>query len=104
FGTGYSTLAGLHEFPIDILKIDRSFINNITRGRGYTALVHAVTELAGNLDIKVIAEGIETIEQLLVLQSIDCGYGQGYLFSKPIPADMVPTYRVPVNLLPGMAA
>ncbi|NJL31513.1 MAG: EAL domain-containing protein [Phycisphaerales bacterium] len=104
FGTGYSTLAGLQQFPIDTLKIDRAFITHITQGRGYAALVHAVTELAGNLGISVVAEGIETIDQLLMLQSIDCGYGQGYLFSKPIPADMVPTYRVPVNLLPGMAA
>ncbi len=104
FGTGYSTLAGLHQFPIDTLKIDRSFVTNITRGRSYAALVHAVAELARNLNIHVVAEGIETMEQLLVLQSIDCELGQGYLFSKPIQARDVPGFKVSAVTLPGLAA
>lgn len=63
FGTGYSSLACLHQFPLDILKIDRSFVANIDRGRDFAAMVHAVAQLARNLNIQVVAEGIETAEQ-----------------------------------------
>jgi len=101
FGTGYSSLACLHEFPIDVLKIDRSFIANIDRGRDFTALVHAVTQLARNLNIKVVAEGIETPEQAMMLQSLECDLGQGYLFSKPLPAHLVPSFKVRPGVLPG---
>jgi EAL domain-containing protein (putative c-di-GMP-specific phosphodiesterase class I) len=104
FGTGYSSLACLQEFPIDVLKIDRSFVANIDRGRDFTALVQAVAQLARNLKISVVAEGIETVEQALVLQSLECDFGQGYLFSKPLMADAVPTFRVHAGLLPGLAA
>lgn len=104
FGTGYSSLACLHQFPIDVLKIDRSFIANIDHGRDFTALVHAVTQLAQNLNISVVAEGIETADQLLILQSLDCEFGQGYFFSKPLMADEVAEFRVRSCMLPGMAA
>jgi diguanylate cyclase (GGDEF)-like protein/PAS domain S-box-containing protein len=104
FGTGYSSLACLHQFPLDVLKIDRSFVANIDRGRDFAALVHAVTQLAQNLNIKVVAEGIETLNQLLVLQSLDCELGQGYWFSKPLMPDQVPSFHVPPALLPGQAA
>ncbi|MFI5379106.1 MAG: EAL domain-containing protein [Tepidisphaerales bacterium] len=104
FGTGYSSLACLHAFPIDVLKIDRSFIANIDRGRDFAAMVHAVTQLARNLEIRVVAEGIETMDQLLILQSLDCEFGQGYLFSKPLPADQVARFRVQPGVLPGQAA
>jgi diguanylate cyclase (GGDEF)-like protein len=86
FGTGYSSLACLHQFPIDILKIDRSFVTNLSRGRDFVALVNAITALAGNLNITVIAEGVETREQVVTLQSLDCQMAQGYYFAKPMPA------------------
>jgi EAL domain-containing protein (putative c-di-GMP-specific phosphodiesterase class I) len=101
FGTGYSSLACLHQFPIDVLKIDRSFIANIDRGRDFAALVHAVAQLARNLNIRVVAEGIETADQALILQSLDCEFGQGYLFSKPLPAEEVAQFRIKPGVLPG---
>jgi EAL domain-containing protein (putative c-di-GMP-specific phosphodiesterase class I) len=104
FGTGYSSLACLHEFPIDVLKIDRSFIANIDRGRDFAALVQAMAQLARNLKIGVIAEGIETMEQAMMLQSLDCEFGQGFLFSKPLMADDVPAFKVHRGILPGLAA
>jgi len=100
FGTGYSSLACLHEFPLDVLKIDRSFVMNIDRGRDFTALVHAMVQLARNLNISVVAEGIETAEQALMLQSLECELGQGYLFSRPLPADQVPLFKVKAGVLP----
>lgn len=103
FGTGYSSLACLHDFPFDILKIDRSFIANIQRGRGFAALVHAVTQLAGNLGVLVVAEGVETLEQVLALQSLECAFGQGYFFGKPMPAEHAATFRVNPGTLPGGA-
>ena len=104
FGTGYSSLACLHQFPFDTLKIDRSFIAKIHRGRDFAALVHAVVQLARNLSISVVAEGIENLEQAMVLQSLDCELGQGYLFSKPLYAAEVPDFRVHAATLPGARA
>jgi EAL domain-containing protein (putative c-di-GMP-specific phosphodiesterase class I) len=86
FGTGHSSLSCLHRFPIDFLKIDRAFIGNMGLNREYAAIVHAVVTLAHNLRIRVVAEGIETLEQAVQLQSLDCDLGQGYFFSRPIPA------------------
>jgi diguanylate cyclase (GGDEF)-like protein/PAS domain S-box-containing protein len=104
FGTGHSSLACLHQFPIDVLKIDRSFVANIDRGRDFAALVHAVAQLAHNLNIAVVAEGIETVDQALVLQSLECEFGQGYLFSKPLLAEQVMGFKVRPMPLPGQAA
>ena len=84
FGTGLSSLSCLHEFPIDVLKIDRTFTATMSAKREYAAVVHAVTTLAHNLNMKVIAEGIETPEQLASMIALECDFGQGYLFSKPI--------------------
>lgn len=83
FGTGYSSLNYLHRFPIDILKIDRSFIsiNNSSENR---QIVRAIAMLADSLGMDVIAEGVETKEQLAQLKALKCKYGQGYLFSKPV--------------------
>ncbi len=86
FGTGYSSLSCLQEFPLDVLKVDRIFVANATRGRDFAALLHAVVTLADNLGLKVVAEGIETEEQLVLLQSLGCAYGQGYLLAKPMSA------------------
>lgn len=86
FGTGYSSLGYLHRFPIDNLKIDRSFVNQIqTESRNYH-VVDTIIALSNQLGLAVIAEGIETKEQLAWLQAIGCQYGQGYLFNKPLAA------------------
>lgn len=86
FGTGYSSLSYLHNFPINTLKIDRSFILGMNLDPENTAIVHAIITLAHTLGMDVIAEGVETAEHLEPLQALGCEYGQGYLFSKPISA------------------
>ena len=92
FGTGHSSLACLQELPIDVLKIDRSFIANMERSRSFAALVHAVATLGLNLGLNVVAEGIESADQLAMLQFMECQLGQGYFFAKPMRAEKVPVY------------
>jgi EAL domain-containing protein (putative c-di-GMP-specific phosphodiesterase class I) len=92
FGTGYSSLASLYDFPIDVFKLDRSFIAaDLTseRGRALMAVTHAVLQLARNIGVRVIAEGVETAQQLAVLQSLRCDMAQGYLLGRPMPAEQV---------------
>ena len=89
FGTGYSSLACLHQLPIDVLKLDRSLVSHLEQGGQYSKLVDLVLKLLSETQVKVIAEGIETPEQLHQLQLFQCPLGQGYLFSKPIDADKV---------------
>ena len=84
FGTGYSSLSRLHQFPIDTLKIDRSFINQMSRNSKGLAIVEAIVILARHTNLNTISEGIETIAQLEQLQNLNCEFGQGYLFSKPL--------------------
>ncbi len=84
FGTGCSSLSYLHHFPIDILKIDRSFVNQMNFGDRNFKIVQAITTLAQSLEIEVVAEGIETVEQQALLSTLPCRYGQGYLFSQPL--------------------
>ena len=86
FGTGYSSLGRLHELPVEQLKIDRSFIERIAEPRGTYPIVQAMITLAHNLGMKVVAEGVETSEQLRSLQALGCDRLQGYLFSPPLPA------------------
>ena len=86
FGTGYSSLSCLHRFPLSGLKIDRSFVAIMTERRDYAAIVHAIITLARNLDIHLVAEGIETLDQAVMLQTMECESAQGYLFSKPMAA------------------
>ncbi len=86
FGTGLSSLSCLMDFPIDALKIDRSFVEGLKQGRTVTAIVHAVTSLARNLGIAVVAEGIADEAQLAQVLTLDCDFGQGFLFSPPVPA------------------
>ncbi len=86
FGTGYSSLSYLHEFPFDSIKIDRSFVCTLTSEPRTTAIVTAILRLAEILDKQVVAEGIETAEQLAILQQLGCSRGQGYLFSRPVDA------------------
>jgi diguanylate cyclase (GGDEF)-like protein/PAS domain S-box-containing protein len=85
FGTGYSSLSYLKKFPIDIIKIDRSFIHEIPDNQDDMEITSAVIAMAHNLKLKVVAEGIETAEQLSFLRRHRCDVGQGYLFDKPIP-------------------
>lgn len=87
FGTGYSSLAYLKRFPIDTLKIDRMFIKDITSNHEDAAITRAVIVLAHELDLNVIAEGVETVDQLEMLVEHGCDHIQGYLFSKPVTRD-----------------
>ena len=85
FGTGYSSLSYLRQFPVDILKIDRSFINTITDRDTVPAIVRGLLDLARTLGLETIAEGIETDAQLGQLRDENCELGQGYLFARPLP-------------------
>ena len=86
FGTGYSSLSCLHRFPIHLLKLDRQFIQSIEARRDFSAVTQSVITLAHNLDLKVIAEGVENNSQLAQLLALECDLAQGYLFSPPVPA------------------
>ncbi|MBD1896630.1 EAL domain-containing protein [Coleofasciculus sp. FACHB-129] len=86
FGTGYSSLGRLHCLPIDTLKIDRSFISGMGEEENRWEIVQTIMTLAHNLGMDVVAEGIETAEQMLQLKRLQCEYGQGYFFSKPVDA------------------
>jgi EAL domain-containing protein (putative c-di-GMP-specific phosphodiesterase class I) len=85
FGTGYSSLAYLKKFDIDYLKIDRSFVCNLGTNRDDLALCEAMIIMAHKLGLRVVAEGVETMEQRDLLLAAGCDYGQGYLYSRPVP-------------------
>lgn len=87
FGTGYSSLSYLKRFPIDTLKIDKSFIHGIGQAQDNTAITTAIIAMAHSLHLKVIAEGVETAEQAAFLRAHQCVYAQGYYYSRPVPAD-----------------
>ncbi|AFY73304.1 diguanylate cyclase (GGDEF) domain-containing protein [Synechococcus sp. PCC 7502] len=89
FGTGYSSLSYLHRFPLDNLKIDRSFVNQIELQDSGYHVTEIIIALSNQLGLAVIAEGIETTQQLEYLQKLGCQFGQGYLFSKPLPASEI---------------
>jgi len=90
FGTGYSSLSHLQRFPIDVLKIDRSFVERLDRGRDQAALAQAIIRLAVSLSLVAVAEGIETESQLTELVAAGCQRGQGYLFSPAVPPSAIP--------------
>lgn len=93
FGVGYSSLGYLNEYPIDILKIDRSFVSRVTRSREVASIVRAIITLGRELEIDIVAEGIESYEQAEFLKQAGCEYGQGFLFSRAIsPADIQTLY------------
>jgi EAL domain-containing protein (putative c-di-GMP-specific phosphodiesterase class I) len=101
FGTGYSSLNYLHKLPFDTLKIDRSFVINASEGDEDSEILQTIVSLTKNLKKKVIAEGIETVEQLRLLTDLGCDYGQGYLFSRPLPkSDMETMLYKKTNWLP----
>jgi EAL domain-containing protein (putative c-di-GMP-specific phosphodiesterase class I) len=83
FGTGYSSLSYLHQFPIDTLKIDRSFVSRIGQQGQNLEIVRTIVTLAHSLGLEVVAEGVETREQLEFLRDMDCDYAQGFLFARP---------------------
>ena len=87
FGTGYSSLSYLSRLPVDTLKIDRSFVIDMTNGPDGVALVATIITLAHSLKLKVVAEGVDTEEQLASLASLRCDEMQGYLFSRPVPKE-----------------
>lgn len=89
FGSGHSSLSNVHEFPIDTIKIDRAFIANMLRGRAHTALIQAVATLAHNLNMTVVAEGVERAEQIPVLQSLECDAAQGWYFCGAVRAEEI---------------
>jgi EAL domain-containing protein (putative c-di-GMP-specific phosphodiesterase class I) len=86
FGTGYSSLSYLRKFPIDTLKIDQSFVGQIHNGDEDAAIVTAVIGMARSLKLRVVAEGVETFEELEFLHAHHCEEAQGYYFSRPVPA------------------
>jgi EAL domain-containing protein (putative c-di-GMP-specific phosphodiesterase class I) len=92
FGTGSSSLSYLRRFPIDLLKVDRSFVDGLGPDPEDSAIVAAIVSLAHNLDRGVVAEGVETVEQLSELRALGCDAAQGYLFARPQPADAVTPY------------
>jgi len=87
FGTGYSSLSYLSRFPVDILKIDRSFINRVNEGAEESALAAAIVKLSEALDLHTVAEGIEESGQMDRLMQLGCASGQGFLFAKPMHID-----------------
>jgi diguanylate cyclase (GGDEF)-like protein/PAS domain S-box-containing protein len=92
FGTGYSSLSRLREMPVDILKIDRSFVTGVHEDRGASAIVSAFLDLAQGLGMRTLAEGIETEEELAFLRERGCQQGQGFLFARPVPPEEIIAY------------
>ena len=89
FGTGFASLTHLLEFPVDLIKIDRSFVQRLCDDRGSQVIVTALIDIAAKLDMKIIAEGVETADQVEQLLQMGCGLGQGYHYSRPVPFDIV---------------
>jgi EAL domain-containing protein (putative c-di-GMP-specific phosphodiesterase class I) len=90
FGTGYSSLARLQHMPVDILKIDRTFIRDVDKDIGQAGMVRAMIQLAQSLDMVPLAEGVETYDEYAFLRSNGCRLAQGFLFSKPVAASEIP--------------
>ncbi|MEJ0068656.1 MAG: EAL domain-containing protein [Pseudomonadota bacterium] len=92
FGTGYSSFSYLHQYPFDVLKVDRSFVSRMIGSKRNQGIVRAIVGLAHDLGMEVVAEGIEKDEEATALREIGCEYGQGYRFSKPLSADDATTF------------
>jgi EAL domain-containing protein (putative c-di-GMP-specific phosphodiesterase class I) len=87
FGTGYSSLSCLHRFPISGLKIDRAFIHDAAERRDYAAVINAIVTLARNLGLELVAEGVETADQVVLLQAMGCDLAQGFHFARALSPD-----------------
>ena len=98
FGTGYSSLAYLQQFPVDSLKIDRSFIAGIAKSPEGDVLIHTLMQLGKGLHLETLAEGIEESAQLTQLQAEKCDVGQGFLFARPLPPDEVQVFLQPAKV------
>jgi EAL domain-containing protein (putative c-di-GMP-specific phosphodiesterase class I) len=86
FGTGFSSLSYLHQLMVETLKVDRAFVNRVGRGQGGAEMLHAIVSLGHSLGMEVVAEGVETSEQLTHLRALRCEYAQGFHFSVPVSA------------------
>ncbi len=101
FGTGYNSLDHLHVFPFDVLKIERSFIRRMTEGEQPLHIVRTIIDLARVMGMEVVAEGIETVEQYRLLCEMNCRFGQGFFFARPMPIDEIaPLLELPDRILP----
>jgi EAL domain-containing protein (putative c-di-GMP-specific phosphodiesterase class I) len=103
FGTGYSSLARLKHMPVDVLKIDRAFVRDVHRDPSLASMVRAMIQLAQGLDMIPLAEGVETQQELEFLRGSGCRLAQGFLFSRPVPAEEIPAL-VGRSLLPEIVA
>lgn len=92
FGTGYSSLSYLHHFPMDVLKIDRSFIHNVHERDNHQAIIKTIIDLAENLNMATVGEGIENQEDAKLLTDMGCSFGQGFYYYKPQPAEVIETF------------
>lgn len=104
FGTGYASLTHLRRLPVDVVKIDRSFVARVGEGGEDAAIVRAIVTLTAELRLDVIAEGIETLEHQDFLRALDCRFGQGYLYSRPVPASEIPALIARPDLWPAADA
>jgi EAL domain-containing protein (putative c-di-GMP-specific phosphodiesterase class I) len=102
FGTGFSSLSYLAKLPVNTLKIDQSFVTDMTSAPEGQVLVAAIIKLAHALHLNVVAEGVETGQQARLLQSLDCDEMQGYLFCRPVPSSVFEArYLAPGSMVPG---
>ena len=92
FGTGYSSLSCLHRFPLDVLKIDREFLQAMDGRKEHARIVHTVVVLAHNFNLEVNVEGVETSDQLSQLRALGANYAQGYYLSRPLDVDAAKTF------------
>jgi EAL domain-containing protein (putative c-di-GMP-specific phosphodiesterase class I) len=95
FGTGYSSLTYLKRFPVETIKVDRSFVSGLGIDAEDTSIVDAVVKLGHSLGLTVVAEGVETPLQLTRLRDLGCEFGQGYLFGRPQPAELIELEHAP---------